>query len=141
MGLGLDPRETYTSPVSADVVPRVILIVDDDDDVRTLAAAIVEDLGHTPRVAPHGAAALAMLREDPSIAVLFTDIVMPGELSGFALARRAKELRPELKVLYATGYARAVLEEPVLLHGPILSKPYRRRDLAAALARVLGGSE
>jgi len=111
---------------------RIILVVDDDEDVRNLAAAVVEELGYGVRTACDGGEALRVLREDGSIDLLFTDVVMPGNLSGFALARRAKALRPELLVIYATGYFDGV-PDAASIHGPILSKPYRPAELGRQL--------
>jgi CheY-like chemotaxis protein len=111
---------------------RIILVVDDDADVRSLAAAVVKELGYGVRTAADGGEALRVLREDRSVDLLFTDVVMPGDLSGFALARRAKALRPELRVIYATGYFDGV-PEAASIHGPILSKPYRPAELGRQL--------
>lgn len=82
-----------------------ILVVEDKDEVRTVAVSLLKELGHQVQEASNSAAALEILKDDPSIDLLFTDIVMPGGLNGVALAMQAKEMRPELKVLYASGYA------------------------------------
>lgn len=115
---------------------QTILVVDDDEGVRDLAAAVVEELGYLVRTASDGQEALHILREDRSIDLLFTDVVMPGGLSGFALARRAKDLRPDLRVIYATGYVDGV-PDAASIHGPIMAKPYRPAELARQLETAL----
>ena len=85
-----------------------------------------------------GAQALTILREGQAVDLLFTDVVMPG-MSGRQLADQATALRPGLKVLFTSGYT----ENAIVHHGrldpgvDLLSKPYRRRDLAARIRRVL----
>jgi len=85
---------------------EVILIVEDDPDLRAYLSEVLIGLGYQVMVAPNGQAALPIL-EQPSrrIDLLLTDIVMPG-MNGRDLARRAAELRPGLRVLYMTGYSR-----------------------------------
>ena len=119
---------------------RTILVVDDDDGVRDLAAAVVEELGYAARTAADGQEALGILREDRGVDLLFTDVVMPGGLSGFALARRAKDLRPDLLVIYATGFVDSV-PDAASIHGPIMHKPYRPSDLARRLAAAFAAGD
>jgi YesN/AraC family two-component response regulator len=78
------------------------------------------------------------LRSPEQIHLLFTDVVMPGGMFGPELARQASQLRPDLKILFTSGYS----EQPVtVLDGArILSKPYRRNDLALMLRSELKGS-
>ena len=116
--------------------PHSILVVDDDDDVRELAIMILEEFGYRVTEAADGEAGLRALEADPGIELLFTDIVMPG-LDGVALADRAKELHPEIKVLYATGFADRIrsLREGGGLHGKVLAKPYRPQQLIAEVRR------
>jgi len=114
-----------TSPVSA-----TILIVEDDPDVREMVVGILSDLGYRTLVASNGPEALAILNRDRSVDLLFTDIVMPAGMSGTELARRASRLRPDLKVLLSSGYAReANLSHSARIEFPFISKPYRPRAL------------
>lgn len=117
-----------------------ILVVEDDCMVRDFAISLLRRLGHEPLPAHNAEKALERLAEDPHIDLLFTDVVMPGSLSGAALAEEARRLRPELPILLTSGYPGNELPEsgPRL---PILAKPYRRRDLEAALAEALGESD
>ena len=112
---------------------RAILVVDDDPDVRDLSALFLRELGYTVVEAPSGNAALAELDRHPEIVLLFTDIVMP-EVDGVLLAERARALRPDIRVVYATGFAEKIrsLRGRQLL-GPVLQKPWRGLQLAQAI--------
>ena len=80
--------------------------------------------------------ALEALQCPDQIDLLFTDLVMPGGVSGVALARRAQVIRPGLRVLLTTGYAG--LEAPAADEFPIISKPFRSAELSLAIARLIG---
>ena len=129
------------SPVRAAVPSRgeSILVVEDDELVRRHVAGELATLGYKVIIAKDGVEALEILRGNPPVDLLFTDVVMPGGLSGPDLVRRALELRPSLKVLYTSGYT----ENAVIHHGRLdagvmlLSKPYRRQDLALKLRAAL----
>jgi CheY-like chemotaxis protein len=116
-----------------------ILAVEDDEMVRAHVAGELKALGYVVLVARNGEEALTILQRPDKIDLLFTDVVMPGGLSGPELARRAAALRPQLKVLYTSGYT----ENTVIHHGrldpgiQLLNKPYRRQDLAVKLEAVL----
>lgn len=116
-----------------------ILVVEDDELVRTYVEGQLVSLGYRVTAVGDGHAALAVLRADPSIEVLFTDVVMPGGMSGRQLADAALEFRPDLAVLFTSGYT----ENAIVHHGRLdpgvhlLQKPYRRRDLATRLREVL----
>lgn len=116
-----------------------ILVVEDDELVRTYVEGQLASLGYRVTAVGDGHAALAVLRADPSIEVLFTDVVMPGGMSGRQLADAALEFRPDLAVLFTSGYT----ENAIVHHGRLdpgvhlLQKPYRRRELAARLREVL----
>src|SRR5258708_22029368 len=106
---------------------RLILVVEDDDDVREFGVDVLRDNGYRVSEAVNGGVALVLLEQDLPIDLLFTDIVMPGEPDGVALAERAKELRPDLRVLYTTGFAAACRFDRHVVHGKVLGKPYRSR--------------
>jgi DNA-binding NtrC family response regulator len=111
-----------------------VLTVDDDDDVRALAADMLGDAGFNVLTAASAEAALHLLAGDNTIDVLFTDVVMSG-LSGMELARRAKRLRPSLRVLIASGYWPHIVSS--LSADERLSKPYDAKSLVASVHRVL----
>jgi CheY-like chemotaxis protein len=113
---------------------HTILIVDDDEDVREMAVNVIEELGFNVIAAANGTEALELLQREPAVSLLFTDVVMPG-LNGFELARRATRLRPELKVLYTSGFPKGTTagEE----RARIVRKPYRRSELYHAIQDLL----
>jgi DNA-binding NtrC family response regulator len=116
----------------------IILIVDDDDQVLDVAAIVLASLGHQVIPATNGEAALEIIKYYREIDLLMTDIVMPGTIDGWELARRAKQLRPELVVLYTTGYAESMMPDeskPGL--GPLLPKPWRADQLVSLVSRAL----
>jgi CheY-like chemotaxis protein len=142
---------TELNPVSDPAHPEAqanaakarILVVEDDPDVLDVAVESLRILGYDVLTAPDGPSALAVLRRDPDIQILLSDIVMPQGMNGVELAREAVRLRPELRVLLASGYPMAALPRhgaAVLDEFPFLSKPYRSSQLAAALRGLQGPS-
>ncbi|MFZ0694682.1 MAG: ATP-binding protein, partial [Alphaproteobacteria bacterium] len=118
---------------------ETILLAEDNPEVRKIAVSFLSQLGYRLIEAGNGPAALAVLESKQAVDLLFTDIVMPGGMSGVELARRALELRPGIKLLFATGYA-----EETASGGPApaagghrLSKPYRKDNLAQAVWEAL----
>jgi len=116
--------------------PATLLIVDDDEAVRITTAMILQDLGYSVLESATGEGALELLRENPDIALLLTDVVMPG-MNGAELARRACAMRPALPILFFSGYANpdSAVGDTVLQ--PILRKPFRARELAARIEAAL----
>ena len=84
--------------------PEMILVVEDDPEVRPLAMKVLGSLGYVALEATDADSALAMLGRHPEVALLFTDVVLPGGVNGAQLARLAREHYPDLKVLYTSGY-------------------------------------
>jgi PAS domain S-box-containing protein len=118
-----------------------ILVVEDDPDVREMIVGILSDLGYQTLVATNGPEALAILNRDNSVDLLFTDIVMPAGMSGTDLARQASRLRPDLKVLLSSGYAREANQSRSARDDfPFIAKPYRPTALGKKLEEVLAGS-
>lgn len=116
-----------------DQSPVKILVVDDDPDVLAVAAASLEAEGYSVLQAENGPAALELLAANRDIALLFTDIVMPGHIDGFDLAERAKRLHPGLRVLYTSGY----LKDEGVWEGSLLVKPWRVEWLRDAIKDAL----
>ncbi len=117
---------------------EIILVVEDEVGVRTLSVDALRELGYTVIHADGGGEALRMIDEHPKIDLLFTDIIMP-EMNGRQLADRAVARKPELKVLYTTGYTRnAVVHNGVLDPGvAFLPKPFTLDQLATKVRQVL----
>lgn len=108
-----------------------ILIVDDEPEVRAVVAEFLEDFGYSVLQADGGSQALGRLRDNPAVKLLITDIRMP-EMSGIELADLATESNPELKVILISGYF--VAQQ---VHRRFLRKPFRMRDLQAAIRAEL----
>jgi signal transduction histidine kinase/ActR/RegA family two-component response regulator len=120
---------------------ETVLVVEDEDRVRNFAAEALRELGYNVLEAGDGPAALAVLQSERDTALLFTDVVMPG-MTGRELADHAVSSRPELKVLYSTGYTRnAIVHNGVVDAGTnFLQKPYSLNDLARKVRAVLDGN-
>jgi CheY-like chemotaxis protein len=110
-----------------------VLLVEDNPEVAAVSESLLEQLGYTVRRAPNAEAALREIEHD-GIDLVFSDIVMPGTMDGLSLARRMRELRPDLPILLATGYSDAAAG----VHGdfPILRKPYEIHQLSQAIANL-----
>ena len=119
---------------------EIILVVEDETRVRHFAVDALGEIGYTAIAATSPAEALLMLQGRPEISMLFTDIVMPG-MTGRQLADAARETRPDLKILYTTGYTRnAVVHNGMVDVGvALLAKPYSMGDLARKIRDVLDG--
>jgi PAS domain S-box-containing protein len=122
-------------------VPRgseTILLVEDDDMVRSYVAGQLESLGYKVLLAANGAAAMELMRRDEPVDLMLTDVMMPG-MSGRELADAAGKLRPGLKVLYCSGYSEdAIIHQGRLDPGvELLNKPFRRGELARRLRTLL----
>ncbi|MBP8232499.1 MAG: response regulator [Rhizorhabdus sp.] len=118
---------------------EVILVAEDDDDVRAYTAEILRELGYRVIEAPDGAAALSLVEQpDQPIDLLFTDVVMPN-MSGQELASRAQAIRPGLKVLYTSGYTRnAIVHNGRLDAGvEMIAKPFTYQALSARIREIL----
>ena len=105
-----------------------ILVVDDDGMLRDLIVDALEDLGYTVLKAHDGPSALDVLRGSKEIDVVFSDVSMPNGMSGVELATHARELRPHIHLILASGFAKAQIGE--VPEGVVfLPKPYRVRQL------------
>src|SRR4051812_46752425 len=116
-------------PVREDLVApdgHTVLVVEDDDAVRELSLAFLQDLGYTVLSASDAAGGLDLLRRHPEVTVLFTDVVLTGGMSGRELADQARRDYPRLRVLFPTGYTpNAIIPGGILDPGvPLLPKPF-----------------
>ncbi len=142
-----DAGRCRAAPVGGEV-PRgrgeVVLLVEDDPDVRTLAVTLLGGLGYSVLEAPDGRRALDELARAKGVNLLFTDVVLPGGMTGGRLAREARRISPGIKVLFMSGYTGsanfAETEGPDGVENfTFLQKPFRKADLARAVRAALDG--
>ena len=116
-----------------------VLIIDDEFAVRALTGEILDELGYRTAAAANGRDGLKLLRTQDRYDLLVTDVGMPGGLNGRQVAEAARKLRPELKVLFITGYAEgAVLTEGQMASGAqVLTKPFAMEVLAARVRQLI----
>ncbi len=126
------PSEASNAPARTGTV----LLVEDNPEVASASANLLEQLGYLVRWVPNAEAALEEIERN-GIDLVVSDIVMPGRMDGLGLARAIKEKRPELPILLATGYSEAA--QNVRADFPILRKPYQMHELSRALAEILPG--
>ncbi|MGK5078347.1 PAS domain S-box protein [Janthinobacterium sp. HLX7-2] len=122
---------------------ETVLVVEDDVGVRGTVVDMLGALGYTVLKAEDGESALAVLHSGAPIDLLFTDVIMPGPVSSTEMARQARELQPDLAVLFTSGYAQDVIVHEGRLDAGVelLSKPYRREELARKLRHMLANRQ
>jgi CheY-like chemotaxis protein len=132
---------SVAAPISGGT--ETILVVEDDALVRTFVISLLHSLGYQTVTATDSRTALTLVRGGQPFDLLFTDVVLPGGISGRQLADEVAKLRPGTKVLYTSGYTdnaivhHGRLDEGVLL----LSKPYRKPQLAQMVRRAISGTD
>ena len=132
-----DTGPMETGPVKGG--SECVLVVEDDEDVRAAVFDMLTEFGYAVLKAENAEQALAILNSGVSIDLLFTDVVMPGPVSTREMARRARELHPNLAVLYTSGYTQNAIVHNGRLDDNVflLSKPYRRDELASKIRSML----
>jgi CheY-like chemotaxis protein len=120
---------------------ETVLIVDDEPSVRMLVTDVLEDLGYSAIEAADGGTGLKVLRSDVRIDLLITHVGLPGGLNGRQMADAAWENRPDLKVLFITGYAEnAAISNAHLEPGMhVLAKPFAMDRLADRIRSIISG--
>jgi signal transduction histidine kinase len=137
----IDPQTKTSQPqleMAADGGSETILVVEDHVGLREYSTSVLRELGYQVLEAPEGGAALELLKTRRDVQLLFTDVVLPG-LNGRQLADEALRVRPDLKVLFTTGYTRnAIVHNGRLDQGvDLISKPFTFAALAAKVRQVL----
>jgi CheY-like chemotaxis protein len=125
------PEATGTAAI---VKPPTALLVDDQPDVLAMTQELFLLLGYRILTANSGPEAIDIMARTPGIDVVFTDVVMP-EMSGFDVARRAREMQPEARIILVSGYARSEMEKeafPLASFG-FLRKPFKLADIETLL--------
>ncbi|WP_111642428.1 hybrid sensor histidine kinase/response regulator [Marinimicrobium alkaliphilum] len=129
------PPGTPAQTVAASAEGRHLLVVEDNDQLREVAVAMLESAGYQVTTAGSGDEALTLL--DRRFDGVFSDIIMPGDTNGVALARHLRQHHPNIPVLLASGFAEDTLSDRHQLADlPLLHKPYRREQLLNALAAL-----
>jgi CheY-like chemotaxis protein len=142
------PRQSAAAVASAAQPPaaqdhprggEMILVVEDNADVRAFVVRHLHELGYRVIEAKDGPSALRILEQPTAVDLLLTDVVMPGGMTGRQLSDEARRRRPDLKTLFISGYT----EDSIVHQGKLdpgvnfLSKPFRRRDLALKVREAL----
>jgi PAS domain S-box-containing protein len=128
-----DDPETSNAPKGCER----ILLVEDEPEVRRFVSKQLSALGYSVTEAEDGRRALEKLGSDNAIDLLFTDLILPGGLSGLELLEEARRLYPHLRAILTTGYTEEFAHFENSVTEPVLKKPYRRQQLAAALRQAL----
>ena len=137
--VGAATEEQAESTIPDGDSEETILVLEDDDDVRTYSVEILRDLGYRVIEAHDGPSALRLLERQTRVDLLFSDVVLPGGITGAQVAEQARDLRPSLKVLFTTGYARnAIIHHGRLDKGVrLITKPFSSADLAVKIRDAL----
>jgi signal transduction histidine kinase/HAMP domain-containing protein len=129
-----DTAKSHTLPMGSERV----LVVDDNDDLLSVTSAMLSTFGYQVACAHNGAEALRTLQSDQPFELLFSDIVMPNGMNGIELAREAKRLRKDIKILLTSGYADGVLQRNNAVgEFSIIDKPFSLKDLARRVRSTL----
>ncbi len=134
--------QVETAPATAAALPggtETIMVVEDDELVRDFVSGQLHGLGYRTVGAATGPAALSLVEDGQAFDLLFTDVIMPGGMSGRDLAEKVRKLRPGIKVLYTSGYTdNAIVNQGRLDPGVLLlTKPYRKSQLATMIRCAL----
>ena len=136
------PDLQQTAPAAAEPLPEarsdVILVVEDDEQVRRMTEQMLMELGYVVVSAPNGSEALRVLDRRPDICLVFTDVVMP-DMNGRQLAEEARRRRPDIKVLYTTGYTQNAIVHNGILDPSVevLPKPATLEQMSVKVRAVL----
>jgi CheY-like chemotaxis protein len=114
----------------------MLIVVDDDDGIRVLLEELLLDRGYDVITAQNGAEGLDRIQREPRLSLVITDIRMPG-IDGWELARRAREMRADVKVLYITGYPGEQRPDDAP-PGPLLRKPWRLGEFYTCIEQLIG---
>jgi signal transduction histidine kinase len=132
-------KPAHPTPTPNAKKDETVLVVEDNDGVRDYAIDILEQLGYRVLAASDAKEALHVLSDGKHIDLLFTDVVLPGAITGRVLADQAKDMRPGLRVLYTTGYTRNAIVHQGRLDPDVhlLNKPYTQQSLARKVRDML----
>ena len=118
-----------------------ILIVEDEPDLLTMMAEVIQSFGYQVTRAASGPEALELVAQGAHVDLVLTDIVMPGGIGGFKLAAKVRELRPDLPIVYMSGYTGFSSDEMGPIVAPLIQKPSPPGELAEVLRKALSGGK
>ena len=134
----VETRRNYGTVLEPKSKP-IVLVVEDNDSVREVAAAMIEEMGYDVLTAINGPAGLKIIEERRDINLVLSDVIMAGGMNGPELAAKAMKVRPKLKVLFMSGYApgsvRLMQDLPDTIE--LVNKPFTRNDLTEKVKRAL----
>jgi PAS domain S-box-containing protein len=126
------PELPATAPTN-----ETIFVVEDNPEVRNVAVSRLKRLGYCIEEADNASDAISRLSQGLNVDAVFSDVVMPGQKSGFDLARWTRDNRPELAIILTSGFAEDVMPDAATQDFPILRKPYSQASLASALKAAM----
>ncbi len=131
--------ESLAATVGSATGSESILVVDDNPSVRKAAVMQLTELGYQVIEAVDAKSALEIIEANSRVDLLFTDVIMPGGLTGFDLANEASRLQPDIKIILVTGFAEAAFRDQIGLENSVqlLTKPYRKQELALRVRQIL----
>ncbi len=139
--LGVSGDDMANDLQAAEVPPKkqIVLVVEDNSAVRDIAAAMIEEMGFETIVASNGPEGLEIIKERDDLALVLSDVIMAGGMNGPELAAKALKFRPDLKVLFMSGYAPGSVRQMQDLPDTIdfVNKPFTRNDLTEKVRRAL----
>jgi CheY-like chemotaxis protein len=118
---------------------QYVLVVDDEEELLTIASAYLTEMGYVPLCAIDAERALTIVKSNADCTLVITDIVMPGGMNGVELVQQLRMFIPQIKAIYSSGYFADAFADgsKTILDGPLLTKPYRRSDFEAMVNRVV----
>lgn len=132
------PRVRHAEPAARGGQGAAILVVEDDPRVSRSTVAALEELGYRPYPCASGKEALAILKREPNLALVVTDVMMP-EMTGTELAAEVRRRRPDMRILFVTGYVGEAGDAGDLAGHAVLRKPFTVAALATSVEAALGG--
>ena len=139
MGEIQDDPQVFREEIAIPSGTETLLVVDDEEELLQVAEDMLSTLGYRVLTASTGQQALEVLAGEPAIALLFSDIIMPGGMNGYELANLATNQRPDIKVLLASGYTgkRIAQNDPSRFNANFLNKPYTRMNLSLMIRDII----
>ncbi len=127
------------APLPFTAKTQTVLVVEDDADARSTLAAMVTELGYRVLEAENGRSALPILEQERPVNILLSDVIMPGGMNGVDLAKAARKRRPDLKVLFVSGYDHTAIAHATKYDDSLrlLNKPFSLTDLSRELQALI----